>query len=74
MISIPKHLSHIIQRSALKAMPTLTDPVSVTPETKGDWDYTCPSAMKIFNKSKKDGAFGFASCQAMATAIAEQLQ
>ena len=41
----------------------------MTPERNKEWDYTCPSAMKIYNMSKKTGSFGFATCQDMANAI-----
>jgi len=73
MISIPKHLSQIIGKAARKAMPGLTDPVSVTAEQNKEWDYVCPSAMKFFNMHKKKGSFGFASCLDMAKAIAENI-
>lgn len=74
MISIPKHLSGIIQRAAQRAMPELTDPVSVTAEKNKDWEYVCPSAMKFYNMHKKKGAFGFENCQAMANAIVENIE
>jgi len=73
MISIPKHLASIIQSAAKRAMPELTDPVSVTPEKNKDWEYVSPSAMKFYNMHKKKGAFGFATCQEMANAIIENI-
>ena len=69
MISVPKHLSAIIARAAKKAMPELNEPVVVTAERNKEWDYVSPSAMKFFNQFKKQGSFGFASCQDMANAI-----
>ena len=69
MISIPKHLATILQRAAQRAMPELKDAIQVTPEKNKAWEYVCPSAMKLFNMHKKNGSFGFESCQAMANAI-----
>lgn len=62
MISITKHLQGILQRAAQKAMPELKDLLAVTPEKNKDWDYVCPSAIKLFNMHKKAGSFGFKSC------------
>ena len=62
MISISKHLASILQRAAQRAIPELTDAVSVTPEKNKEWEYKSPCAMNIFNKNKKTGSFGFASC------------
>ncbi len=73
MISIPKHLSTLLQKAAMKAMPALTEKITVTPERNKDWDYTCPSAMKIYNMTKKTGSFGFATCQDLAKAIVDNL-
>lgn len=74
MLPIPKHLSKILQRAAQRAMPELTDPISVTFEKNKAWDYVCPSAMKFYNMHKKKGAFGFENCQAMANAIVENIE
>ena len=73
MKSIPKHLSNLIGKAAVKAMPALGEKVAVTPERNKDWDYTCPSAIKVFNMTKKTGSFGFASCQDLAQAIINNL-
>lgn len=73
MISIPKHISKILGKAASKAMPALTEKLIVTPERNKDWDYTCPSAIKIFNMSKKQGSYGFATCQDMAQAIVNNI-
>ena len=73
MISIPKHLSKIIERAARKAMPECTDPISVTAEKNKEHEYVCPSAMKFYNMHKKKGAFGFATCQDMANAIVSNI-
>ena len=73
MISIPKHLAGIIQRAVQRAIPELTDPVAVTAEKNKAWEYVSPSAMKFYNMHKKKGAFGFANCQEMATAIVESI-
>ena len=73
MISIPKHLSTILTRAAIKAMPALTEKITVTPERNKEWDYTCPSAMKIYNMTKKNGSFCFATCQELAQAIVNNL-
>lgn len=62
MISLPKHLSSLIGKSALMAMPGLSEKIQVTPERNKEWDYTCPSAIKIFNMTKKTGSYGFATC------------
>ena len=74
MISIPKHLCSLLQKAAVKAIPALTEPVTVTAERNKDWDYTSPTAMKVFNMSKKTGSFGFASCQELAQAVLAQLE
>ncbi len=73
MISIPKHLSTILTKAAFKAMPGLTEKIIVTAERNKDWDYTSPSAMKIYNMAKKHGAFGFATCHELAQAIVASL-
>jgi len=62
MISIPKQISQVISRATSKALPGLLEKVTVTPDRNKDWDYTCPSAIKFFNMSKKTGSYGFASC------------
>ena len=54
-------------------MPELAESVLINPEKQGAWDYQCPSAMQFFNKFKKQGSFGFPSCQAMASAIVENI-
>jgi hypothetical protein len=73
MISIPKHLSNLIGKAALKAMPALTERIAVTPERNKDWDYTCPSAMKVYNMTKKSGSYGFATCQDLAQAVVNSI-
>lgn len=73
MISIPKHLQKIFSQAAKKAMPDLKEAFLVNPEKVEAWDYQCPSAMQFFNKFKKQGSFGFASCKDMATAIIENI-
>jgi hypothetical protein len=73
MISVPKTIATHISKAALKAMPALLEKVQVTAERNKDWDYTCPSAMKIYNMTKKTGSYGFATCQDMATAIVANL-
>ena len=55
-------------------MPELQDLVSVTPEKNKEWEYKSPCAMNIFNKNKKTGSFGFASCQEMAQAIVSNVE
>jgi hypothetical protein len=62
MISIPKHLSQIISKAAIRAMPELSEKITITPEKGKDWEYVCPSSISIFNKFKKTGSYGFASC------------
>jgi len=47
--------------------------MQVNPEKQGNWDYQSASAMQFFNKFKKQGSFGFASCKDMATAILDNL-
>ena len=73
MISIPKHLQRILQQAAVKAMPELTEAIAVNAELKGAHDYQSASAMQFFNKFKKQGSFGFASCFDMATAIVSNI-
>jgi arginyl-tRNA synthetase len=73
MISIPKHLQLLLNRAAVKAMPGLTEKLKVESENNKDWDYTSPSTIKIFNMTKKQGSFGFASCHDMAQAIVQNL-
>lgn len=73
MISVPKHIANILGKAAVKAMPALTEKLGVTPERNKEWDYTCPSAIKIFNMTKKTGSFGFPTCQALAQAIVDNL-
>lgn len=62
MISIPKHISKILNQAALKSMPELTEKITVTSDRNKDWQYASPSAMKIFNMTKKSGSFGFSTC------------
>lgn len=62
MISIPKHLATIINKAAVRAMHELNEKVVVNAEKNKEWDYTCPSAIKIYNMFKKQGSFGFATC------------
>lgn len=73
MISIPKHLTKIISKSAVRAMPELVEKITITAEKGKDWEYVCPSSISIFNKFKKQGSFGFASCQEMAQSIKDHL-
>jgi hypothetical protein len=47
-------------------MPGLIEKIAVTPERNNNWDYTCPSAIKIYNMYKKSGSFGFPTCQELA--------
>ena len=55
-------------------MPGLPDVVDIELGEKGTCDYKSPSVNKFFNKHKKAGSFGYKSCQAMATAIKENLE
>ena len=73
MISLPKHLSTLIGKAAIKAMPTLTEKMLIQAEKNKEWDYVCPTAIKVFNMSKKQGSYGFATCQDMAQAIIDNL-
>lgn len=73
MISVPKHLSNLLGKAAAKAMPALAEKIQVTPERNKEWDYTCPSGMKIYNMTKKAGSFGFATCQDLCQAIVDNL-
>lgn len=43
------------------------------PQKSEAWDYQSPSIVTIFNKNKKSGSFGFASCKAMAEAVAASM-
>ena len=62
MLSLPKYISNILNKAAVRAIPDLKEKLSVGPEKKEDWDYSSPSAIKIFNMSKKQGSFGFPTC------------
>lgn len=62
MVSIPSTLAAIIRKAAVIACPGLADAISVTPEKNKDHEYVCPSAMTLFNKNKKTGSFGHATC------------
>jgi len=63
MLSLPKHLSQILNTAAKRAMPELPDMmVVVEPEKNKDWEYKSASAMKIYNTYKKAGSFGFPTC------------
>ena len=73
MLSIPKHLQNLLGKAAVKAMPALTEKIAVTPERNKDWDYTCPSGMKIYNMSKKAGSYGFATCQELCQAVVNNI-
>lgn len=73
MISLPKHLSNILFKSALRSMPELVDKISVAPEKGRDWEYASPSCIQLFNKFKKQGSFGFPSCKDMAQSIIDNL-
>eukprot|EP00347_Sterkiella_histriomuscorum_P022853 403336906 len=73
MLSLPKHLGGIIGKAALMALPGLNEKIQVTPERNKDWDYTCPSGIKIYNMNKKTGSFGFPTCQELANAIVQNL-
>lgn len=55
-------------------MPELTEAVSVTAEKNKAWEYVSPSAMKLFNMSKKTGSYGFANCHEMAKAIVDNIE
>ncbi len=55
-------------------MPELTEVMTVEADKNQAWDYKSPSAVKIFNMSKKKGSFGFESCQQMAKAIATNIE
>lgn len=55
-------------------MPGLSEKLAVQAELNKDWDYTSPSVIKIFNMTKKQGSFGFATCQDMASAIASSIE
>lgn len=54
-------------------MPELTELMKIDPQTNEEWDYVSPSAMQFFNKYKKQGSFGFATCQDMANAIVSNI-
>ncbi len=55
-------------------MPELKDAIEVKQAEKGkDFFYSSASAMKFFNQYKKQGSFGFQSCQLMAQAICENM-
>ena len=63
MISIPKHVSAILGKAAIRAMPELTEKFSATPSEKGkEYEYSSPSCISIFNKYKKAGSFNFKTC------------
>jgi len=51
-----------LNRAAQAAMPGLSEKLAATAEKNKEWDYTSPSTIKIFNMSKKQGSFGFATC------------
>lgn len=62
MLSLPKHISSILNRAAVRAIPELKELLKVDAERKEAWDYSSPSAIKIFNMSRKTGSFGFSTC------------
>jgi len=74
MISLPKSLSQLIGKAALRTMPGLTEKMTVTPERNKDWDYTSPSAIKIYNMTKKSGSYGYPTCQELATALVNNIE
>lgn len=73
MLCIPRHLSTILTHAAKKAMPGLTDMMIVEAEKNKEWEYKSASAMKLFNMHKKNGSFGFPTCQDMANAIVQNI-
>jgi len=73
MRSLPRHLAHILKQAQVLAIPECTEAVKCQADKNVAWDYSSPSAMQIFNKSKKTGAFGFENCQKLAEAISMKL-
>ena len=74
MISLPKTISKQLLAAAVKAMPELNEKIAVTPDKGKEWEYVCPSIITVFNKYKKQGSFGFGSCQEMALSIQANIQ
>lgn len=53
MISLPKHISNILNKVAVKIMPDLSEKLLATADRNKSWDYSSPSIIKIFNMTKK---------------------
>jgi len=62
-----------MQKAVVKALPGCTDPVQIAIETSAGADFNCPSAMKFYNMSKKNGSYGFPNCKEMAEKMVAEI-
>jgi hypothetical protein len=62
-----------LQRAAQEAIPGLAAEVSVVPESKNNYHYASPSAMKFFNMQKKTGVVTHQTCKSMAEDIKSKI-
>jgi arginyl-tRNA synthetase len=58
-----------LQKAAEQALPGWKEQIVIEVAQQGEHDYQCPSAMRIYNKYLKQGAFGHATNKALADAI-----
>ena len=73
MIKISKYLGEVLQAAVSAAIPAYQGDAAIQQEKGDEFDYSSPTAMKIYNSAKKQGSYGFDTCQDLAQAIAEKI-
>jgi len=63
MLSLPKQISHVAPKRCRESIARPPGEDGSDSKRNKEWDYTSPSAIKIYNMSKKQGSFGHATCK-----------
>lgn len=68
-------LSKELIAAAFKGVFSINDPINVTPNLRGEWDYQCPSVVKYFNmyKAKNEAVKSTGNARVMAQKITSEL-
>lgn len=74
MVLIPEMIQQFLQKAAEEALPGLKEEIRIEVAQKAqEHDYQTSAAMMLFNKYKKQGSFGYKTCQDMANSIIDKI-
>ena len=73
MLNISNHLSDTLTSTVQEQIPAVTERFQINSEKDLTWDYSSPTAIKVFNMNRKSGALGVTTCKDLAQKIVDSV-